>query len=65
MARKSFRKRVTRKTQRKIKPDEVNSVIEKNFIDSRGNKSILRFDFNPHPISTPTIYGGFDYGDNK
>lgn len=63
MARKSFRKRVTRKTQRKIKPDEVNSVIEKTFIDSRGNKSILRFDFNPHPISKPTIQLDANYGD--
>ena len=65
MARKSFRKRVTRKTQRKIKPDEVNSVIEKDFINSRGNKLKIQLDFNPHNINRPTIEGGFNYGDNK
>lgn len=65
MAQKRFSKRVTRKTQRKVKPEEVNNIIEKDFVDSRGNKSILKFDFNPHPINKPTIQTFIDYGDNK
>lgn len=60
---KRFSRRTTRRTQRKIKPEEVNNIIERNFIDSRGNKSTIRFDFNPHKPSEPTIQGGFNYGD--
>jgi len=62
---KRFSRRVTRRKKTKLKPNEVNSVIEKVFIDSRGNKSILKFDFNPHKTSEPTIQGGFNYGDDK
>lgn len=62
---KRFSKRVTRKTQRKVKPEEVNNIIEKDFIDSRGNKIKIKFDFNPHPISEPTFKWQRDYGDNK
>ena len=62
---KRFNKRVTRNTKTKLRPDEVKSWIEKDFIDSRGNKIKIRFDFNPHPISEPTFKWQRDYGDNK
>ena len=65
MAKRSFSKRVVRKIKRVLKPDELNDVIEKEFGDGQGNKTKLRFDFNPHPISEPTINIQYDYGDNK
>ena len=63
MARKRFSRRTTRQTKRKIKPDDVNSVIQKDFIDSRGNKIRFRFDFAPHSINDPTFSIQRDYGD--
>ena len=63
MAQKRFSKRVTRKTQQKVKPDEIKSWIEKDFIDSRGNKIKMQYDFRPHPINEPTFSIKRDYGD--
>lgn len=60
---KRFSKRVTRKTQRKVKPEEVNNIIEKDFIDSRGNKIKMQYDFRPHSINEPTFSIKRDYGD--
>lgn len=65
MARKSFRKRVINRIRRTLRMNEMNNVIEKEFTDSRGNKSKLRLDFNPHLPKDPTIELQYDYGDNK
>ena len=65
MARKSFRKRVINRIRRTLRMDEADNIIEKEFTDSRGNKSKLRFDFNPHSPKEPTIETYIDYGDNK
>ena len=45
--------------------DEMNNIIEKEFTDSRNNKVKFRFDFNPHPISEPTIKWQREYGENE
>ena len=45
--------------------DEMDNIIEKEFTDSRGNKSKIRLDFNPHSPKEPTVQGGYNYGDEK
>ena len=65
MARKSFRKRVVRKIKRILRMDEAQNVIEREFGDNQGNKTKIRFDFNPHSPKDPTIELQYDYGDKK
>lgn len=65
MAKRSFSKRVVQKIKRILKSSEINNIIEKEFGDDKGNKTKIRFDFNPHPINKPTIELQYDYGDNK
>ena len=62
---KSFSKRVTRKIKRVLKENEARNIIQKEFLDSQGNKSKLILDFNPHSPKEPTVQGGFNYGENK
>ena len=64
MARK-FTRTVTKKTKTKLKPSEIQDLIEKEFVDSKGNKMKFRFDFRPHPINEPTIQWQRDYGEDK
>ena len=63
MVRKSFRKRVIKKIKRTLQMNEMQNIIEKEFTDSKGNKSKLRFDFNPHSPKEPTIQLDYKYGD--
>lgn len=65
MARKSFSRKIVRKIRKVLHRDEAENIIEKEFGDNKGNKTRLRFDFNPHPINKPTIELEYDYGDNK
>ena len=60
---KRFSKRTTRKTKVRLNPNYLQNIIEKEFTDSKGNKSIIRFDFNPHPISEPSIQLDYKYGE--
>jgi hypothetical protein len=62
---KRFSKRVVRKVKKILKPDETRDVIEKEFGDTRGNKTILQFDFRPHSINKPTVEIEYDYGEDK
>ena len=62
---KSFRKRIVKKIKRVLRRDEAKNIIEKEFTDSKGNKSKIIIDFNPHSIKEPTIQGGYDYGDKE
>ena len=65
MARRSFSKRVTRKLKRIIKQNELQNIIEREFIDSHNNKVQLKFDFNPHNFNEPTFRWQRQYGDNE
>ena len=50
-----FTRRKNRRKRVRLNPNEAQNVIEKEFIDSKGNKVRLRVDFNPHSPKEPTI----------
>ena len=62
---KVFSRKTKKKTQVKLTPREAETVLEKEFIDVKGNKIKFRFDFNPHPIDEPTIKWQRQYGDTE
>ena len=62
---KRYSKQTTKKTTVKLSPKEAEDIIEKEFGDTEGNKTKIRFDFNPHPIDEGTINIYYDYGDNN
>ena len=59
-------KSTTKRTKIRLSPKETQDVIEKEFGDSKGNKTIIRLDFRPHSIKEPTIQLDYEYSkDNK
>lgn len=62
---KRFSKKQTKRTKVRLTPREAENIIEKEFTDDKGNKTKLRFDFNPHPIGKPTIELDYEYGVRK
>lgn len=59
---KKFSKRIKRTIKKFLNPQEMRDVIEKEFGDNKGNKTKIRFDFSPHPISEPTFKLEYEYG---
>ena len=62
---KHYSKRTTKRTTKKLTYFEARDIIVNEFTDSRGNKVVYRFDFNPHSIDEPTIQTSFVGGKGR
>ena len=62
---KKFSKKTTKKYRVKLLPRDIDNIIEKEFGDSRGNKTRFRIDFRPHSIEEPTIDLKYEYSEEN
>lgn len=52
---KRYSKKVTKKKRIRLSPKNAENIIEKEFIDSKGNKIFTNINIKPHRPSIPTI----------